>query len=208
MLRELNFTGVYHDEWMGTAVAYTFSEYDGFSGLVDPATGDVIRPMGSLALLTQAHEQMLIGMVRAARGVMVVNGHPTTATYRQYAQQGRVAGGPAGAILHFVEGALESRAYHTHLHTPMALLRFPGQLTDLDPLYNHTCAHVVDGNMTACLAHNIRDHLDAGVLPYLYDGLFPNASAPALLAAIYPVDPVHLAPGTVTGTNKTVSLSI
>ena len=81
--------------------------------------------------------------VKDAGGSMIANGQPGTRTLREYCRAGKsgtVAGGPAGANLHFREDSPQFGAVHTHLFTPISLNRYGGQRQDLDPKYNKTFA--------------------------------------------------------------------
>ena len=206
-LLAFGFDGVYHDEFMCSSVAYTFSVYDGRSAVLDPVTKEVKAPLGNVALMTQANEISLIQKIRDANGVMVFNGAPSTRTVRTYASTGnhgsRIAGGPAGASLHFVESSEETRMMWTHLFTPIALTRYGGQRKDLDPKYNSTCRAPL--TLSDCLGRDVYDHLDYGVLPYLYDGLFSNSTNETILTRLYPITPLALRPGLVSAKERTVT---
>ena len=195
----LGFDGLYHDEFLASATSFTFSAHDGYSAVLDPAYKNVSRLIGHVALLSQQHEIRLIQKVRGRNGSMVFNGAPSTQTTRAFAQQGeggnRVAGGRGGASLHFVEDSQECRVRWTHLHTPIALLRFGGQKHDEDPKYDGTCPP--NATLTYCMGKNVYDHLDFGVLPYLYDGLWRNATTPTLMARLFPATPIELRSGSV-----------
>ena len=70
----------------------------------------------------------------------------------------------------------------THLFTPIALTRYGGQRKDLDPKYNSTCRAPL--TLSDCLGRDVYDHLDYGVLPYLYDGLFSNSTNETILTRL------------------------
>jgi hypothetical protein len=73
--------------------------------------------MGSITLMTQAHEIQLIDMVRAANASFIANGQPATRTLREHLRIGptgsTVAGGAGGATLHFREDSPQAGATHT-----------------------------------------------------------------------------------------------
>eukprot|EP01045_Picozoa_sp_COSAG04_P020075 COSAG04_NODE_2017_length_4993_cov_2.174908_1_plen_582_part_10 len=205
----LGFDGVYHDDsGFNYYYPYTFDQWDRVSGYLDPVT---LRPkalMGHVTLLSQEQEIRLAEIVKQANGVMVLNDQPMTRTLREYAQHGGVAGGRGGANLHFIEGSQEARMQSTHLHTNVALLRYGQQLVDRDPKYNKTCQLCVPGSdhhLPGCVWRNVLDHLDYGVLPYLYDGLFPRSQAPNILAQLYPITVLEIGPGLVRGKDRIVT---
>ena len=205
----LGFDGVYHDDsGFNYYYPYTFDQWDRVSGYLDPVT---LRPkalMGHVTLLSQEQEIRLAEIVKQANGVMVLNDQPMTRTLREYAQRGGVAGGRGGANLHFIEGSQEARMQSTHLHTNVALLRYGQQLVDRDPKYNKTCQLCVPGSdhhLPGCVWRNVLDHLDYGVLPYLYDGLFPRSQAPNILAQLYPITVLEIGPGLVRGKERIVT---
>ena len=166
-------SSVYHDEFLGCGTDYTFSVWDTRSGQLDPITKRVTRLLGSVALLTQQHEMKLMDIVKDAGGSMIANGQPGTRTLREYCRAGKsgtVAGGPAGANLHFREDSPQFGAVHTHLFTPISLNRYGGQRQDLDPKYNKTCPSVRKDAIfmdAECVAKNIDDNLDFGVATFL-----------------------------------------
>lgn len=127
----MSLPAVYHDEFLSDGDDYTFSVWDRRSGQLDPVTKAVVSRMGSIVLLTQEHECKLMGMLKAANGSLIANGQPSTRTLREYCRAGpggsTVAGGAAGASLHFREDSPQAGATHTHLFTPMTLNRFAGQ---------------------------------------------------------------------------------
>lgn len=96
--------------------------------MLDQTTKAATALIGSVPLLSQHHELSLIQKVRDAKGAMTFNGHPMTRTTRAFAQQAsggsRLAGGRGGASLHFLEDSEECRMRFSHLHTPIALLRY------------------------------------------------------------------------------------
>ena len=196
---DIGFSGVYHDEFCGSSSAYTYSVWDGVSGVLDPKTKAVKRRIGNLCLMTQHHEMQMAMVVREAGGAMTFNGAPTTRTWRQFAQRGGAAGAPGGALLHEVENTEESRMMHLHLHTPIGLLRYGGAHNDLNPRYNTTCSTERIGaalNLSACVGRNVGDHLDYGVAPYLYDGLWPKGGGVNVMQKLFPLDaPIRIGAG-------------
>ena len=101
----------------------------------------------------------------------------------------------------------------THLHTPVGLNRYPGKLDDVDPCYNETCSTAIVGeakNLTACVGRNVLAHLDFGVLPYLYDGLWPNPqNMPSprrnIMQFLFPITPRRIGPGFVEADERLVT---
>ena len=151
-----------HDEFCGSTSAYTYSVWDGVSGVLDPTSKKVLHKIGSLCLMTQHHEMQLAAIIRDAGGEMTFNGAPRTRSWRRFAQQ--------SGLLHEVENSEESRMMWLHLHTPIGLLRYGGSHHDVNPRYNATCSDDKIGpqlNMSACVGRNAADHLDYGVAPYL-----------------------------------------
>ena len=193
-------------EFCGSSSAFTYSLWDGVSGVLDPKTKAVLRKIGSLCLMTQHHEMQMAGVVREAGGEMTFNGAPRTRTWRQFAQQGGAAGGPRGALLHEVENSEEHHMMFLHLHTPIGLLRYGGSHNDINPLYNATCSADRVGpniNMSACVGRNVGDHLDYGVAPYLYDGLWPKGGGVNVMQKLYPLNaPISIGAGVMEAANK------
>jgi hypothetical protein len=97
---------------------------------------------------------------------------------------------------------------HTHLHTPIALLRYGGAVSDQQPVYNATCGPAIIGpnkNMTACVGRNVAAHLDYGVAPYLYDGLW-HKGAKNIMQHYFPLEaPIRVAPGTISSAQRVVT---
>jgi hypothetical protein len=199
----MGFDGIYHDEFCASAVAYTFSEYDNHSAMLDPVTKAAAKPMGSICLLTQEHEILLMKMIKANNGSMVFNSQPTTRTVREYGMQGQQAGGQGGANLHFLEDSEETRVQFSHLFTPLTLNRFGAQIHDLDPKYNNTCKNKSD--VAACTGANVMDNLDYGVASYLYDGLFAKGSSPPMLQRMFPLTALRIGPGMVIGKERIIT---
>jgi hypothetical protein len=169
VLGPLEFDGLFHDEFCLTRGTYTFSEWDGYSGVLDPHSITVQEVMGELCFMTQHFEMYLTSLVLDAGGQMVYNGHPRTRTWREFAQRRR-NGAP---LLHFVENPLETQTFYTHLHTPMSLLTTArASYTGCRPDAYAPKA----GNLSQCIGENVLAHLDHGVLPYLYDGLWVSQS--------------------------------
>eukprot|EP01047_Picozoa_sp_COSAG01_P087274 COSAG01_NODE_20012_length_976_cov_1.166477_1_plen_255_part_10 len=217
-----------HDEFCGSATGFTYSVFDGVSGVLDPKTKAVKAKLGNLCLITQHHEMQMASIVREAGGEMTFNGAPRTRTWRQFAQQGGAAGGPRGALLHEDENSEENRMMFLHLHSPIGLLRYGGAHNDINPKYNATCAANRIGpslNMSACVGRNIGDHLDYGVAPYLCehclslcrcgsalsdalrvdpdDGLWAKGGGVNVMQILYPLDsPITIGAGVMEGSNK------
>jgi hypothetical protein len=214
IMDEIGAAGIYHDEFLGDGADYTFNHWDNRSALLDPVTKEVTHLMGSIVLLSQHHEIKLMTYIKSKSGTVIANGHPPSRTLREYCRKGprgsTVAGGPAGASLHFKEDGFQSGATHTHLFTPITLNRYGGQRLDLDPRYNSSCPSVKSRApfMSAeCLGRNIADNLDFGVLTFLYDGLLPNKSSSEhnVLASMFPMTARRLAQGLVVGRERVVS---
>jgi hypothetical protein len=211
----IGFSGVYHDCFLGAGVSYTFSQWDQRSGLLHPETRAVTRLLGSVVLMTQEHEQKLMNMIKDAGGGIIANGQPATRTLRQYATgkgdgRSNIAGGPAGANLHFREDSPQATSVWTHLFTPITLNRFGGQRMDLDPKYNASCPstrHDAPFMTAACVGRNIADNLDFGVATFLYDGLFPNKSSSStnILHAMFPLTARQLGEGLIVGRERVVT---
>ena len=164
--------------------------------------------MAHITLLSQEQEIRLAEIVKQANGAMVFNDQPMSRTFRTYAQRGGIAGGRGGANLHFIEGSQECRMRSTHLHTPISLLRYGQQLQDKDPKYMETCTLCQPGSdrhLPGCVWQNVLDHLDYGVLPYLYDGLFPKSPTPNILAQLFPITVQEIGPGLVSGKERIVT---
>jgi hypothetical protein len=144
---------------------------------------------------------------------MTFNGAPITCTWRRFAQQQGAA--TRSALLHVVEDSIESRMMFLHLHTPIGLMRWGGAFHDTNPKYNRTCSLAVTGvpgrgkllNLSKCVGRNAGDHLDFGVAPYLYDGLFPRAAGRTnVMQKLYPLRaPITLGSGTLEASNKIFS---
>ena len=222
------------DEFLGDGDDYTFSAWDRFSGTIHPTSKDVESVMGSIVLLTQQHEIKLINSLRDTNHSLIANGQPTTRTLREALRVGpggsTVAGGPAGATLHFREDSPQSGATQTHLFTPMTLNRCKndrfamirstrvnlesiavdgGQRVDLDPKYNASCAGTDGGEreyMSAlCVGRNIGDSLDFGVTTFLYDGLFKNEEGEVnILHDMFPLTARRLDEGLIVGRERVI----
>ena len=196
----MGFSGVYHDEWCATGTQWTFSTWDRRSAVLHPLTKRVMRRIGSLCLLTQQHEMKMASLVLDSGGEMVLNGQPTTRSWRQFAQAAVARG---HAITHVVEDPFESWMMHTHLHTPIALLRYGGDSHDPDPRYNHTCLNISD--LTGCIGQNVAAHLDFGAASYLYDGLWPKGSKNVMQYSFPLLAPITIGPGLIEASNRIVT---
>ena len=139
-------------------VGFTFgSDWDNVSVAMDPTTLTATRQATSLILATQPHEISILRKVRSRGGVILYNGAPVTTSWAR-------AFKPADAM-YFAEDGEQCRVRFLHLSTPIALTRYSGGDSDIDPKYNATCAGTSD--VSTCLAANIIANLDYGVLPFL-----------------------------------------
>jgi hypothetical protein len=117
---------------------------------------------------------------------------------------------------------LDERAIRVQLlRTAMHGLAPPPSAPSLPPLaptnpkYNRTCSLAVTGvpgrgkllNLSKCVGRNAGDHLDFGVAPYLYDGLFPRAAGRTnVMQKLYPLRaPITLGSGALEASNKIFS---
>jgi hypothetical protein len=204
---------------MAEGTSYTFNAWDNHSAILDPTTKAVTQTMGSIPLLIQHHAIKLMQIIKSQGGAVICNGQPLTRTVREWAAQGQKAGGRGGANLHFIENSeSEARRMHTHLFTPISLTRYGGDLYDLDPLYNNTCAVGRDAfygghgqglggsfKLSPCVGANIADHLDYGVVSFLYDGMFYNKTTPTILSEMFPITPHRIGEGIVVGTERIIT---
>jgi hypothetical protein len=177
--------GIYHDEFGGSAWAYTYNLWDNHSAVLDPVTKSITALPGNLKLLSRDWELGMMNDIKRRGGVLFMNGHPATDAWRHARFSVNLA-------------------RWTHLYTPMQFTRngatvFP----DDDPKYNKSCVPFMHSNGWAeenpcrCIGRNILDQLDFGVLPFLYDGLFPaekggtvpgnSTERPNVLARIFPI---------------------
>eukprot|EP01046_Picozoa_sp_COSAG06_P035128 COSAG06_NODE_3741_length_4955_cov_47.397309_6_plen_221_part_00 len=139
-------------------VGFTFgSDWDNVSVAMDQTTLTATRQATSLILATQPHEISILQKVRSRGGVILYNGAPVTTSWAR-------AFKPADAM-YFAEDGEQCRVRFLHLSTPIALTRYSGGDSDIDPKYNATCAGTSD--VSTCLAANIIANLDYGVLPFL-----------------------------------------
>ena len=204
-------------------VGFTFgSDWDNVSVAMDPTTLTATRQATSLILATQPHEISILRKVRERGGVILYNGAPVTTSWAR-------AFKPADAM-YFAEDGEQCRVRFLHLSTPIALTRYSGGDSDIDPKYNATCAGTSD--VSTCLAANIIANLDYGVLPFLCahrpsslaslsrslslaltrirrfwpdDGLFKNGTGANVLEHIFPIEVLRIEPGTVWGTDRIVT---
>eukprot|EP01052_Picozoa_sp_SAG31_P013221 SAG31_NODE_791_length_12069_cov_22.664411_4_plen_1018_part_00 len=207
---ELGFHGIYHDCFLFPM--YTFSQWDRRSALLDPDSRGVVRLLGSVVLMTQDHEMILMDKIKTHGGGVIANGQPATRTLREYARSGNgsnrtVAGEPGGANLHFREDSPQFTSVWTHLFTPITLNRYGGQRGDLDPKYNTTCPGHGVYMSPECVGKNIGDNLDFGLATFLYDGLFPNKSSSAsnILHAMFPLTVRRLASGLIVARERVIT---
>jgi hypothetical protein len=128
-----------------------------------------------------------------------MNGHPATDAWRH-----------ARGSYNMVEDTQAHWGRWTNLFTPLQFTRNGASVfQDGDPKYNKTCVPLVHANGWAetnpcrCVGRNILDQLDFGVLPFLYDGMFPNSTGANVLAKIFPVTVDEIGSGIVIGTGGT-----
>lgn len=201
--------GIYHDEFGGSAWAYTYNIWDNHSAVLDPVSKAITRLPGNLKLLSREWELGMMDDIKRRGGVLFMNGHPATDAWRH-----------ARFSVNLVENTNAHWARWTHLYTPMQFTRngatvFP----DGDPKYNKSCVPFMHSNGWAeenpcrCIGRNILDQLDFGVLPFLYDGMFPAAKGgtipgsagsnrPNVLAKIFPIIVDEIGAGIVVGTSS------
>eukprot|EP01043_Picozoa_sp_COSAG02_P061135 COSAG02_NODE_8146_length_2690_cov_3.119259_1_plen_740_part_00 len=196
---DFGFAGIYHDDFMLNNVGYTFDAsgelWDNVSVVMDPSTLTATRRAASLILLTQEHELSMLQKVRSHGGMMVYNGPPVTRSWTNAVN--------SDWAMYFAEDGEQCRVRFLHLSTPIALTRYSGGDTDIDPKYNATCKGTSD--VSTCIAANILANLDYGVLPFLYDGLFSNGTGPNVLEHMFPIEVLQIEPGVVWGTNRIVT---
>lgn len=196
---DLGYEGIYHDDFMLNNVGYTFDTsgelWDNASVVMDPSTLTATRRAASLILLTQEHELNMLRKVRTHGGMMVYNGPPVTRSWTNAVN--------SDWAMYFAEDGEQCRVRFLHLSTPIALTRYSGGDTDVDPKYNATCKGTSD--VSTCIAANILANLDYGVLPFLYDGLFRNGTGPNVLEHMFPIEVLRIEPGVVWGTNRIVT---
>ena len=99
---------------------------------------------------------------------------------------------------------------HTHLFTPIALTRDAGASYsfDLDARYSDTCAACSNESTAereSCLGRSIVDHLDYGVLPFVFTRMFRNGSAEPINERLFPIDIEAIGAGFVRGKDKLVT---
>ena len=150
----MGFQGIYHDDFMLNNVGYTFESgtWDNVSVVMDSTTLTAVRPAASLILLTQEHEISMLRTTRENGGMIIYNGPPVTKTWSDTV-------GSSDAM-YFAEDGEQCRVRFLHLSTPIALTRYSGGDTDIDPKYNATCAGTSD--VSTCIAANIIANLDYG----------------------------------------------
>ena len=109
-------------------VGFTFgSDWDNVSVSMDPTTLTATRQATSLILATQPHEISILRKVRERGGVILYNGAPVTTSWAR-------AFKPADAM-YFAEDGEQCRVRFLHLSTPIALTRYSGGDSDIDPKY-------------------------------------------------------------------------
>ena len=109
-------------------VGFTFgSDWDNVSVAMDPTTLTATRQATSLILATQPHEISILRKVRERGGVILYNGAPVTTSWAR-------AFKPTDAM-YFAEDGEQCRVRFLHLSTPIALTRYSGGDSDIDPKY-------------------------------------------------------------------------
>ena len=109
-------------------VGFTFgSDWDNVSVSMDPTTLTATRQATSLILATQPHEISILRKVRERGGVILYNGAPVTTSWAR-------AFKPTDAM-YFAEDGEQCRVRFLHLSTPIALTRYSGGDSDIDPKY-------------------------------------------------------------------------
>ena len=160
----MGFDGLYHDEFGGAAVFYTYHQWDSHSALLDPKTKRILALVGSLQLLGAEIELAILEQVASHNAEMLVNGAPTT---REWMRRAR------GRVTHFVENGAAFHGHFPQLFTPIQLNRYGGNQRDPDPKYDPNCtAASCDTRKITDVLTNVLMHLDHGLLSFGYDGLF------------------------------------
>ena len=202
---ELGFGGLYHDEAGNTASSYTYHLWDNVSALLDPTTKMITATPGSIALLRLKEKlQILDTVVYRHGGVLLMNGHPITRTFRETA----IRAGPA--VMAEVEAEQENFMLKTHLYSPLGLTREGGASYnfDLDIQYNHTCEACLNETTATtdhCMERSIIDHLDSGVLPFIIGRVFANQSSEPITQRLFPIEIERIGRGFVQGVGKLVT---
>jgi len=185
--------------WDGVTVATTTA-----AGSHGAPSMPIVSGLPSMtALIRLQHKQALYARVFNRGGLVVANDPPVTRTFRQWLlAQARLhasSGGQDGGVaVHFAETGQQVRGRVTHFFTPIMLDRCgtEGQSPDDDPRYNHTVG------ISAGL--NIGAHLDYGTLSVMCTEPMANSTR-NILQTMFPITPTLLGPGTVVGSDKTVT---
>ena len=201
---ELGVGGIFHDEFPVSAYTFTYDQHDQRSAFLHEGNLSIRALVGSIVLLTDANELKLKATVQAKGGRLVMNGAPQTRSWIR-----AMVNDPQHASLNENENSQAWFATHTQLYTPLHLIRYGGNLRDLDLKYNHSDLWPNDHGrrllaMTApCLS--ITDHLDFGALTISYDSLFPNSSTPNIYSRMFPTTALEIGPGFVLGNERVVT---
>ena len=179
---ELGLDGFWHDDFPMTIRTYTYGTRDNVSVFLDAQTLAVRADnVGSLVLLTQAHELSMLGAVHRHGGIYVCNGSPQTRTWMQQPVR----------TLNVAECGFASRSYFTQLYTPMMLTRYGGDVWDEDPRYNHSDVPLLPADARLAFMTDpcvsLTDNLDFGVISAGYGGLWHNTSTANIFSAITPI---------------------
>ena len=126
----LGFKGIFHDEFGPSLVSYTYSEYDGFSVMMD-RNNNLTAKVAHIGLLKDQLELELWKSITVEHaGFMIANGAPQTRSWIE-----AMVGGAASPSIHFAENGVEHRAYVVQAYTPLMLNRYENlpSGTDDDP---------------------------------------------------------------------------
>ena len=183
----LGVDGVYHDEYDYGEVSYTYGTWDRRSAFLHHSDLFIRALPGSVTLLSLGLELELRDIILANNGFFTANGPPVTRTVME---------GQYG--VHFQEGSHHCRVKHVQTYTPVMLNRDgTGQAADEDPKYSRA------GNVSESdVCWNMMNHLDEGVLSYMYKGMFPNGTRPTILQHMWPITVKELGDGFVIGTER------
>ena len=186
----LGVDGVFHDEYDYGEVSYTYGTWDRRSAFLHHPDLSLRALPGSITLLSLGLELELREIIRANNGFFTANGPPVTRTIME---------GQYG--VHFQEGSQHCRVKHVQTYTPVMLNRDgTGQAADEDPKYSRA------GNVSGSdVCWNMMNHLDEGVLSYMYEGMFPNGTRPTILQHMWPITVKELGDGFVIGMERVVT---
>ena len=186
----LGVDGVFHDEYDYGKVAYTYGTWDNRTAFFNPDDLSIRALPGSITLLTLELELEIRKIIEAHRGYFTANGPPGTRTIMDK-QSG----------VHFQENAEHVRVKHVQTYTPVVLNRDgQHQARDLDPKYNR--GENVSGSD---VCWNVVNHLDDGVLSYLYDGMMPKGANATIIGNMWPITVKELGDGFVIGVERVVT---